>query len=380
LAKVQRKKKKPARLVLGVNSGTSVDALDIGLFRITARDGLYPVKSINQAIYKFPSKLHQALWDLISSRKATIEELIKADRLFSFFIASKIKSALRKFETTPEGIDIIGCHGQTIRHLPKDKATLQIGDPSIIAASTGITTVGDFRRADIGAGGEGAPLSPVVHNYLFPKDRPLGVLNIGGIANLTYLPGKTSKRKIFGFDCGPGNILIDALARNYYNRSYDKNGSIASVGRVINKLMGELTSDKFINNPPPKSTGREYYGEQFIKNHFGNGNKRADLITTATEFTAQAIALNVRKYIPTDAKRLIVCGGGAFNGNLMERLRSNLDGYSIRDSSEYGLNPKYVECAGFALLAVLAIDGVKSDLCSTTGSLRPTVLGKICYA
>jgi anhydro-N-acetylmuramic acid kinase len=276
-------------------------------------------------------------------------------------------------------IALAGSHGQTVRHLPSKKVTLQIGDPGIIAARTGITTVGDFRRSDIGAGGEGAPLSPVFHKFLFGGKHPIAVVNIGGISNVTFLPGDNKKTAAFGFDCGPGNMIIDNLSQNYFDKPYDINGMIAKSGKVIDSVMKKLEKDKFVNSPPPKSSGREYFNEKFITKNFGSKNREEDLITTATEFTAKSIATGIKNYLPKLGK-IVLCGGGALNRFLVERIKANMPGISVETSEIYNLPPKIVECAGFALLAVLAADKVRVDLRKTTGARSTVILGKICYA
>jgi len=365
------------RIVIGVNSGTSIDSLDIGLLGIAHSENRYSVRSLNWVSYKFPRDLASLLGELSSGEVIDIHTMLYADKSLASFIGSRIKSALKRSGIKSKSIDLIGSHGQTIAHFPREKLTFQIGDPSIIAVQTGITTVGDFRKADIGGGGEGAPLSPIFHQHIFARAQPIAVLNIGGIANISYIPPIDSSKRPFGFDCGPGNILMDQLCRIHFDRDYDKNGSIAHKGEVLKGPLDRLMLDPFVNDLPPKSTGREYFGERFIKKHLSLRGNPANLLRTALEFSALSIAINIRKFLPS-VKKVIVCGGGALNGFLVERISHHLN-LKCETSASYGLHPKLVECAGFALFAVMAVDGIHSDLTKTTGSTKPVILGKICY-
>jgi anhydro-N-acetylmuramic acid kinase len=366
-------------MVIGVNSGTSMDGLDIGLFEISRYRGEFRLKSKGHVYCRFPADLHSDLLSLATATTIDKENFLTVDKKFSLFIGSRIKSALPGFGTRPTDIGLIGSHGQTIAHFPDRKTTLQIGDPSIIASHTGITTVGDFRRADIGAGGEGAPLSPSIHSHLFRGDKARAIVNIGGIANVSYIPPTGSRRKPYGFDTGPGNILIDSLVRKYYGKRYDRGGSMARRGKIDHGLLGKLMEDDFVNLAPPKSTGREYYGDLFVNVNFPSNRNSKDLIATAAEFTARAITVSIKKYLPR-IDEVIVCGGGAMNGYLVERIQFNLGGIEAFRSEALDLPAVLVECAGFALLGYMALGKFKSDLTGTTGSRKPVVLGKVCYA
>ncbi|MBD3233388.1 MAG: hypothetical protein GF315_06655 [candidate division Zixibacteria bacterium] len=370
---------KSARMTLGVNSGTSMDSLDIGLFDIGCSGGEYTVSFKNSASFSFSTNLEQQLYSLAGGGDISLRSLLKCDKELSLMMSSSIKEAIGEFGLNVEDIDLIGSHGQTVAHYPDEKTTSQLGDPSIICADTGITTVGDFRRADIGAGGEGAPLSPIMHQHLFAETKPIAVLNIGGIANISYVPSINSNESPFGFDCGPGNMLIDRLCQLYYKRKYDNDGEIARSGKVIKDVVGQLKGDEFINAAPPKSTGREHYGDKFIQKFFPGIYGKEDLICTATELTAFSVSANLKRFL-SQCDKIIICGGGALNSYLLERLASYLSGYVIEKSDDYGIPSKMVECAGFALLAAMAVDRVYSDLRKTTGANKPVILGKVCYA
>ncbi|MCP4632776.1 MAG: anhydro-N-acetylmuramic acid kinase [candidate division Zixibacteria bacterium] len=370
---------KKNKIVIGINSGTSIDSLDIGFFSILYSKSRYKIESFDQFSYKIPQRLHKVLWDLASGKIDGIDDLLMADKELAVFIGKKTVLSIKKCKIKPEDIALLGSHGQTVRHIPSKKVTLQIGDPSMIAVQTGITTVGDFRRADIGAGGEGAPLSPIFHKFLFEGKSPLAVVNIGGISNISYLPENSNTGKPFGFDCGPGNIIIDWLVQKYFARQYDNNGAIGRRGKIIDSILEKLLKDRFLSSPPPKSSGREYYGENFVLKYFKNKYEKCDLVTTATEYTAMAISSSIRNYLP-EVSKLILCGGGALNQFLIRRIEANIPDVVVETSNVHGLHPKSVECAGFALLAVMAFDNIKSDLRRTTGAKSPNILGKICYA
>jgi anhydro-N-acetylmuramic acid kinase len=278
----------------------------------------------------------------------------------------------------PAGVRAIGSHGQTVLHQPQGAApfTLQIGDPNVIAERVRIDVVADFRRRDIAAGGEGAPLMPAFHAAAFAgSGETRAVVNIGGIANLTLLPAAGEVR---GFDTGPGNCLLDAWARRHLKQACDLDGAWARTGRVDEQLLAELLREPYFARAIPKSTGRETFSDAWLERRLGAGARQpADVQATLAELTAQSIADSLRRCGGGAARQLYVCGGGAFNGDLMRRLAAALPGTQVRTTADCGIAPEHVEAAGFAWLAHRYIEGLPGNLPSVTGARRPVPLGAL---
>jgi anhydro-N-acetylmuramic acid kinase len=305
--------------------------------------------------------------------------------------------ACRKFRVNPRRIAFIGSHGQTVYHqgLPSSflgarvASTLQIGEPAVIAGLTGITTVGDFRPADMAVGGQGAPLVPFV-DYLLYRDARQGrvALNIGGIANVTVIPRAARPSAVFAFDTGPGNMILDGLVRHFTKgkRAYDKGARMARKGCVLSELLAELLRDPYFRRAPPKTAGREQFGAEYVNRIIAWGNKHGsraeDLLRTTTEFTTASIVDAFRRLIAPRARvsRLIVSGGGVRNPLIMELLSLGLSGIQVLSSNEMGLPADAKEAFAFALLANETMNHRPSNLPSATGARRPAILGKICYA
>jgi anhydro-N-acetylmuramic acid kinase len=315
-------------------------------------------------------------------------------------------AACARFRVRPDRISLIGSHGQTIFHQGRPQAhlrggriasTLQIGEPAVIADRTGITTVGDFRVADMAAGGQGAPLVPFVDYLLYRHAaRARIALNIGGIANLTVIPASAAPSQVTAFDTGPGNMLIDALVQHFTRsrQSFDRNARIALRGRLLPGLLDQLLADPFFRRPPPKTAGREQYGEAFAQRILAAGRKSKakpeDLIRTATLLTPLSILDAIHRWVipqfahgvtlePID---LILAGGGAHNPLIRAQLEAGLAGrgVNIRTSGELGVPEDGKEAYAFAILAYETVHRRPSNLPSATGALHPAILGKICYA
>ena len=288
---------------------------------------------------------------------------------------------LEKQGVASDLVNAIGSHGQTLRHQPRAARpfTLQIGDANIIAAGTGITTVADFRRRDLALGGEGAPLTPAFHQWLFAdRGKNRAVLNIGGIANVTLLlPDSTT---VLGFDTGPGNTLLDAWCRQSRDEPFDKGGAWAESGSVVQPLLDEMLGDPYFKLPPPKSTGFEHFNSAWIKSRLAASGEEVaaaeDLQSTLAELSARTIAMSVLEHAPA-IEQLLVCGGGVHNTNLIHRLQSYLSGTSVQSTEEFGLHPDWVEAAAFAWLAKRRIEGKPGNLPEVTGAKRATVLGAV---
>jgi len=360
--------------VIGVMSGTSMDGIDVGLVYIE-RETLN-TRLVSFATLKFPSSIRREISEIILKNRCDVEKLAEINFKTGEVFADKINRFLKSNGIRKEQIAIISSHGQTIFHKPK--ITMQIGEPSVIAIKTGITTVADFRPSDIAQGGEGAPLAPVFHNLLFRNNKENRVvINIGGISNITYLD-KNGEGTI-GYDTGPGNWIIDNLMKliSKGKSNFDRNGNIARKGNVNYHLVEEyLKKDNFFQIPPPKSTGIDRICEPFfkkIKEMWGKNILNSDdTIATATFLTIQSIQKGLEFLKDKDYKDIILCGGGANNSYIISNIKELNKNKNILTSDKLGIHPKAVEVAGFGLLGYLCITGRKNSL---YGSIP---VGKIC--
>jgi anhydro-N-acetylmuramic acid kinase len=384
-------------LVLGLMSGTSADGIDVALTRISGAPPHLHTRLLGHTSSKFPSALRKEILRVAEQHPITAGELSQLNFRLGEVFAEAALAACRKFRVSPRRIGLIGSHGQTIFHqgVPapyfgrSTASTLQIGEPSVIAAGTGITTVGDFRAADIALGGQGAPLVPYA-DYLLYRHSKLGrvSLNLGGIANITVIPAAAKPEQIFAFDTGPANMLIDALVAHFTHgrQRFDKDARIAQTGRCIPALLDELMRDPYLKLAPPKSTGREYYGHAYLKKVLALGKKHrakpADLIRAATIFTALSVVDALNRFVlpKTKIRQLIISGGGAKNPLLLVQLSAALNGVEILSSSSFGIPEDAKEAFAFALLAYETFHRRASNLPSATGAHGPTILGKISYA
>lgn len=324
-------------------------------------------------------------------------EISQLNFLLGELFAAAALSACKKFRVARAQIDVIGSHGQTVFHQGMSStfngyrvaSTLQIGDPSVIATRTGITTVGDFRPADIAAGGQGAPLVPFVDFLLYRNPRiGRAALNIGGIANVTVIPAGARLKDVFAFDTGPGNMVIDALVRHFTNgrKNFDRNAELAAKGKLLPELLQALLRDKYFPRNPPKTAGREQYGESYLRGLFSHSEARQanpeDVVRTATILTALSILDAFHRFISPKAKigELIVSGGGAHNPLLMAQLESGLNGIRVRGAGELGVRGDAKEAFAFAVLAVETLRRRPANVPGATGAKRAVVLGKVCYA
>ena len=344
------------------------------------------------ATYPYPPRLRRAILELCRAGTAQLEEVSQLNFILGEVFASALKRLAKESDIALESIDLVGSHGQTIYHGPRGqrfggrtvRSTLQIGEPSIIAERTGITTVADFRPRDIAAGGEGAPLVPYADYVLFAHRRVTrAVQNIGGIANVTYLPADAGLDGTIAFDTGPGNMVIDYLVSRITKgrRRYDRGGGLAAKGAVNEPLLAELMKHRFLRRRPPKSTGREEFGWQFAEALYRRGRKRGlpplDILATATAFTARSIADAYRRFLPRRVDEVILCGGGARNSTLVKMLREELGSTPVRTTDEFGISAEAKEAVSFAILAAETIRGVANNVPTATGARRRVVLGKI---
>lgn len=378
--------------VIGLISGTSSDGVDAALVDIRNHRGRVRLELTAFEVYPYPKSLRRQLVDLASGFPQPVANLCHLNFYIGELFAEAARRIARKGRIALTEIDLIGSHGQTVHHLPLPKregsrtirSTLQIGEPSIIAERTGVTTVADFRPRDMAAGGEGAPLTPYLHALLFSDPRrSRAIVNIGGISNVTYLEAGAPIEKTVAFDMGPGNMLIDGLVRTLTGREIDDGGRMARRGKVDAALLSELMRHPFIRRRPPKSTGREVFGAPMVASVLQSTRMRRlapeDLIATATEFTAQAISENIRRFILKRGSlhEVIVGGGGVHNPVLMARLAGLLAPIPVRPFEALGGESRAIEAMTFALLAYQTFHHRPTNIPSVTGARHPVILGKI---
>lgn len=361
---------------MGLISGTSMDGVDAALVEFADHE----CKVRHSHSHSYSEELRRQLLDASRTpEKCSIDLIGSLDRQIGECFRDAAMELLKKSGVNAGSITAIGSHGQTLRHQPRapQPYSLQIGDPNIIATGTGITTVADFRRADIAVGGEGAPLAPAFHNWLFNRaEANRVVLNIGGIANVTVLPA--SATPVIGFDTGPGNTLLDSHARKVLDQPYDAAGAWAAGGTVDQALLEAMISDPYFEKDAPKSTGFEYFNDQWLDEKLAGAAKTtpADLQATLAELTARSVADATFKYLP-DVDEVLVCGGGVHNQDLLQRLERCFSGRMVTSTESYGLHPDWVEAAAFAWLAKRRLEGKPGNLPEVTGASRPVVLGAV---
>jgi len=389
--------KKGGMLVLGLMSGTSADGIDIALARISGAPPGVKARLLNHTAVKFPERVRAEILRVAEQQPITAGELGQLNFRLGRLFADATKTACKRFHVAVSSVDLIGSHGQTIFHQGRAvrylggrvASTLQIGEGAVIAAQTGVTTVADFRPADMAVGGQGAPLVPYA-DYLLYSDRKLGraSLNLGGIANVTVIPAGATRERVFAFDTGPANMLIDALVAHFTGgrKKFDDDARMAQAGRAIPALLDELMRDPYLTKAPPKSTGREYYGGDYVKRVLALGRRyRAtpnDLIRCVTIFTALSVVDALNRFVTRKTKidQLIVSGGGARNPLIMAQLGAALPGLEMLSSSRLGVPEEGKEAFAFALLAYETFHQRAGNVFSATGASGPAILGKICYA
>lgn len=362
---------------LGLMSGTSMDGIDAALCEFS--DGRFQ-KILATGSRTYEPRLRAALLQLQRDKPAlTLDRLARLDHAVARAFARAASDLLVRARVTPAQLRAIGSHGQTVFHDPAGaRSSTQLGNPALIAALTGVTTVADFRRADIAHGGQGAPLVPAFHHAVFASaNEPRCVVNIGGIANVTVLPG-ADPAAVRGFDTGPGNSLMDEWALARRGRRFDAAGRWAATGAVDEALLGKLLADPWFRRNPPKSTGRDYFKLGWVRRRFPRLNRVApeDVQRTLTELTAISVVDAIRRHAP-GTKRVLVCGGGVHNALLMQRLGVLLRPATVESTLPYGLDPQQVEAAAFAWLAMRALNGLPGNMPGVTGAKRAAVLGGI---
>ncbi|MBH1433312.1 anhydro-N-acetylmuramic acid kinase [Stenotrophomonas maltophilia] len=364
-----------APLYLGLMSGTSADGIDAALVHFPEGGGCRFVHGLTA---RWEPVLRARLVALGEGGPLdSLEELGELDARIAISFAEAANQLLAEAGVDRRQVRAIGSHGQTVRHRPlADPAfTVQLGDGNRIAELTGITTVSDFRRRDVAAGGHGAPLMPAFHlGMLGTADEDRAVLNLGGIANLTLIPREGAVR---GFDTGPANALMDAWCQRHTGRTFDADGAYAASGAMDEALLAGWRSDPWFALPPPKSTGREQFHLAWAEAHMAEGQyAAADVQATLLELTVETVVEALLAQQP-QTRRLLVCGGGVRNRQLMKRLAARLPEVQVESSAVHGLDPEYVEAMGFAWLAQRTMDGLAGNLPSVTGAQGPRILGAI---
>ena len=389
--------RKRSTLVLGVMSGTSADGIDVALAEISGAPPKLKSQLLGHAATKFAPAIRKEILRVAEQQAITAGELSQLNVRLGEIFAATVLSACRTFRVSPEQISLIGSHGQTIFHQGRPvkylggaiASTLQIGEASVIAARTGITTIADFRPADVAVNGQGAPLVPYA-DYLLYRNAKLGrvSLNLGGIANITVIPAAAKPSDVFAFDTGPANILIDALVAHFTKglARCDRNARLASQGRRLPALLDDLLRDPYLKVPPPKSTGREYYGRDYTKRVLALGREHRaepnDILRAVTIFTSLSIVDALNRFVLPKHKitQLIVSGGGVKNPLIVAQIAAALPDIEILPSSQLGVPEDAKEAYAFALLAYETWHQRPSNMPTATGARRPAILGKISYA
>ncbi|MET1077221.1 MAG: anhydro-N-acetylmuramic acid kinase [Pseudomonas sp.] len=359
---------------LGVMSGTSLDGFDIAL--IEQAQARRPSLLATHYV-PMPASLREELLALCSSGQDELARAALAEQRWAQQVADGIRQLLSQQQLLPSDIRAIGSHGQTVRHEPARGFSLQLGNSALLAELTGITVVSDFRRRDVAAGGQGAPLVPAFHEALFTDTaaRTHAVLNIGGFSNLSLF---SPEQPVRGFDCGPGNVLLDTWIQRQRGAAYDRDGAWAASGTVHPALLEHLLSDPFFATHGPKSTGREHFNLDWLLRQLQSfpSVDAADVQASLLELTAQSISDALNRAQP-GTQQLLVCGGGAHNGALMDRLQAQLPGCQVDSTGRFGVPPDWVEAMAFAWLAHCCLEGIAANRPSVTGARGPRILGAV---
>lgn len=375
-------------LVVGLMSGTSADGIDAALVQIEERPGEegLAITTLSYVATPYEPQLRDEVFELFSPSTSTVDKICRMNVLLGEEFARATLKVIEAAGLSPEQVHLVGCHGQTIHHLPASHATLQIGEAAVIAQRTGITTVSNFRARDMAAGGEGAPLVPYFDWLVFRHPERTRVLqNIGGIANMTVLPKGCCLEDVYAFDNGPGNMIIDYMVSSMTcgKMRYDEDGAIARKGRIHQELLNELMSHPFVLRKPPKTSGREEFGAEFTQDLMGRWKERGladeDMVATATAFTAQAITWHLKEFVRPQSglDEVIVSGGGALNPVLMKAIGDGVAPVRVVRAEDYGVSSDGKEAIAFAVLAYETVRGRAANVPRATGASQPVLLGCI---
>jgi anhydro-N-acetylmuramic acid kinase len=373
-------------------SGTSLDGVDAALVRLSGSGTGLTVDPEASVHVPYPKALRTRVRHNSAPESSSVRDLARLDVRLASVYAEAVDSVLADAGRSREALDLVGSHGQTVQHLPDPadcageevRATLQIGEPSTLATDLGVPVVGNFRPADLALGGQGAPLVPYFDHVAFTDpDEDRGLLNLGGIANLTVLPAGGTLDDVRAFDTGPANMVIDALAERLVDAPYDPDGQYADAGTPDHDFLADLLEGDFFRREPPKSTGRADFGADYVDHLLGAAQSRGlsaeDTIATATLLTAASVYQAYAQYVRADRSIdvLIASGGGTHNDALMRMLRDAFAPIPVRTTADYGVDPDAKEALCFAVLAHETVNGVPTNLPSVTGASRRTLLGSI---
>lgn len=375
---------------IGLMSGTSHDGIDAALVHISRSRGRFHVQQRAFHTFSYTKAVRERLLRLSQGTTVNAGEVSQVNFLLGELFAQAVLKLCRAAGVTPSLIDAIGSHGHTVYHRPQQHpgpgSTLQIGEPAVIAQRTGITTVADFRPADVAVGGEGAPLVPYVHQVLFQRPtQAVAVHNIGGIANVTYLPAARTQGRVLAFDSGPGNMVIDGVVQGVSGgkKLYDRNGFLAKAGHVHTGFLADLLRHPYFARRPPKSTGREEFGEPFIQDFLRQAARLrlppADQVATATALTVQSMARSYYDFILPHGSlaEVLLTGGGGLNPVLRASFAEALPDVDVRTLEEAGYESKALEAVAFAVLAYATLHGLPANVPTATGAREAIVIGKI---
>lgn len=377
----------PSRLVVGLMSGTSADGVDAALTRITGFGTATRLVQLGFYFQPFDEETRQRILAVCGGDFGGSREICLLGTHLGKLYAQAVRGLMQ--QTGTRRIDLIGCHGQTVYHIPEEtpylgttiRGTLQIGDPSYLSEEFGCPVVSDFRIRDMAAGGLGAPLVPYTEFLLYRSEtEDVALQNIGGIGNITLLPAGCGLNDVVAFDTGPGNMVMDALVSRITGgaQSYDDGGKLAASGKVIPALLSRMLDDPYLAKQPPKTTGREYYGEAYVAKLLSFGDyPLVDVLATATRFTAESIALSLHRFAQRMPARLVVGGGGSRNPTLLRFLQEALPQCRVQTQEDLGYDSDSKEAVAFALLANEALFGVCNNAPSATGAKHPVVMGRI---
>ena len=362
-------------LFIGLMSGTSLDGVDVALVEFKTH---HPLQILHTYFLSYPASLRAEVLALQHPTENELETTALTANVLAKLYADAVHGLLNEANVKADTITAIGCHGQTIRHRPELGFTLQIGNAALLAELTGITVVSDFRSRDIAAGGQGAPLVPAFHKAVFAdKSVNRAIINIGGIANITYL---AHSGETFGFDSGPGNMLLDAWIKQHLELDFDANGDWAKTGSIIMPLLAEMLEDSYFSLLPPKSTGRDLFNEKWLSRLINNQNYQPnDIAHTLVALSAHSIHDALKQYCGT-VDEVYLCGGGAKNGLMIQHLKYLLGDIKLSNIDELGIGIDWAEAIAFAWLAKQCLHHKTANLAEVTGARGPRILGAIYQA
>lgn len=357
-----------AALFVGIMSGTSLDGADAILVDFS---GATP-RTLGFASLPFTPELRSLLQEICGGTDDTLDRVGAAAVELGKVYAHVVASILEKAATPSDAVTAIGCHGQTVRHRPESGFTLQLNSPAQLAEATGIDVIADFRSRDVAAGGQGAPLAPAFHRAVFQDPRrSRAVVNIGGISNITWLP---PNGRMLGFDCGPGNVLLDTWASRHLGKPYDEDGRWAASGQADDALLARFLEEPFLAAEPPKSTGRELFRRDWLERRLTPSLAPQVVQSTLAQFTARSIADAIERHCP-GTEEIFLAGGGARNPDLVERIRSLAGGRPVEPTDALGVPSGHVEALAFAWLAMKHVRREAIDLTTITGARGSRILG-----